>query len=206
MRKILLIDDDSELRDALQTALTAHGHAVFCAEDGIAALRAAVEIKPELIISDVNMPLLEGPDAVRILKALPMFTRVPVILMSGADLSPTRQADATVRKPVTAERLLELIGGVTWPTASLGAPSRSLPMRATAQDEGWDRALAIASLGQRSNTECADRICRGIELMRAQAFRTGLLRSRGISPADSERLYDRLVESVATLVQLLPFC
>ncbi len=162
--------------------------------------------KPELIISDVDMPLLEGPDAVRILKALPMFRRVPVILMSGAELSRTRQADAAVRKPVTTEQLLELIKDVTWSTASPGAPSQSLPMRATARDEGWDRALAIASLGQPSNTECAARICRGIELMHAQAFRTGRLRSRGLNAADSERLYDRLVESVATLVQLLPFC
>ena len=205
MCKILVVDDDAQLRDALQAALEAHGHVVFCAEDGIAELRAAVEIKPELIISDVNMPLLEGPDAVRILKALPMFRRVPVILMSGAELSRTRQADAAVRKPVITEQLLELIKDVTWSTASQGAPSQSLPMRATARDEGWDRALAIASLGQPSNTECAARICLGIELMHAQAFRTGRLRSRGLNAADSERLYDRLVESVATLVQLLPF-
>ena len=206
MRKILLIDDDHELRDALQAALTAHGHVVFCAEDGIAALRAAVEIKPELIISDINMPLLEGPDAVRILKALPKFRSVPVILMSGAELSPTSEADAAVRKPVNIEQLLELIKGLTRSTASPGAPSRSLPMRAIAGDEGWDRALAIASLGKRSNTECAARICRGIELMHAEAFRTALLRSRRLNATDSERLYDRLVESVATLVQLLPFC
>ncbi|MFT0174073.1 response regulator transcription factor, partial [Paraburkholderia mimosarum] len=63
MCKILVVDDDAELRDALQATLAAHGHVVFCAEDGIAELRAAVEIKPELIISDVDMPLLEGPDA-----------------------------------------------------------------------------------------------------------------------------------------------
>ncbi|MGF6731331.1 CheY-like chemotaxis protein [Paraburkholderia youngii] len=205
MRKILLIDDDPALRDALHAALAAHGHVVFCAEDGIAALPAAVETRPNFIISDVNMPLLEGPDAVRILKALPMFRRVPVVLMSGAELSATRVADAAVRKPVTTERLLELIQDVTCSTASPGAPSRDMPMRTAARDERWDPTQAVASLGHPSNTQCVVRICRGIELMHAQAFRTGRLRRLGLNTAESERLYDRLVESVATLVQLLPF-
>jgi CheY-like chemotaxis protein len=206
MRKILLVDDDLELREALQAALAAHGHVVFGAGDGIAALRAAVETRPDVIISDVNMPLLEGPDAVRILKALPMFRRVPVILMSGAELSATHLADAAVRKPVTTERLVELIEDVIWSTASPGAPSRGMPMRTTVRDEGWDPTLAIASLGQPPNTECVVRICRGIELMHEQAFRTGRLRRLGLNTAEPERLYDRLVESVATLVQLVPFC
>lgn len=206
MRKILLVDDDSELREALEAALAAHGYAVFGAHDGIAALRAAVDTRPDVIISDVNMPLLEGPDALRILKALPMFRRVPVILMSGAELSATSEADAAVRKPVTTERLLDLVENVTPSTAPLPPPSRGMPIPATARDEAWNPTLAIASLGQPSNTQCVVLICRGIELMHAQAFRIGQLRRLGLSTAESERLYDRLVESVATLISLLPFC
>jgi hypothetical protein len=79
-------------------------------------------------------------------------------------------------------------------------------MRTTIRDEGWDPTLAIASIGQISGSECAARICRGIELMHAQAFLTARLRSRGVDTAAAERLYDGLVNSVATLVRCLPFC
>jgi DNA-binding response OmpR family regulator len=58
MRRILLVDDDTGLREALQAALASHGRDVSGAKDGIAALRAAVDSRPEVIISDVNMPLL----------------------------------------------------------------------------------------------------------------------------------------------------
>jgi CheY-like chemotaxis protein len=173
MREILLVDDDLELREALQAALAAHGHVVFGAGDGIAALRAAVETRPDVIISDVSMPLLEGPDAVRILKALPMFRRVPVILMSGAELSATHLADAAVRKPVTTERLVELIEDVIWSTASPGAPSRGMPMRTTVRDEGWDPTLAIASLGQPPIQNASSGFAGALSLCTSRRFEPG---------------------------------
>jgi CheY-like chemotaxis protein len=205
MMKVLLVDDDAALREALEAALTLHGHDVSSAQDGLAALRAAVDRIPDVIISDVNMPYLEGTDAVRILKALPRFRSVPVILMSGAELPATRLAQAVLRKPVSANRLLELVANVGSPAARRAAPSRSPPsIRTTAQDAGWNPNLAVASLGPPRGSECAVRICRGIELMHAQAARIERLRKRGQNIEASERLYDSLVESVASLVQYLP--
>jgi CheY-like chemotaxis protein len=203
MCKVLVVDDDAALRESLEAVLIAHGHDVSSAQDGLAALRAAMEMKPDVIISDVNMPQLEGPDAVRILKALPRFRRVPVILMSGAELPDTGLVQVALRKPVIAERLLELVEDLS---RSIACPSRpsanSPPILASAQDAGWNLTLAVASLGPSSSTECAVRICRGIELMHSQAARIG--RGAGMNSEESERLYNCLVESIASLVQCLP--
>jgi CheY-like chemotaxis protein len=118
MCKILLVDDDAALREALEAVLVSAGHDVASAQDGLAALRAAVETKPEVIVSDVNMPRLEGPDAVRILKTLPRFYTLPVVLMSGAEPPVTRLAQVTLRKPVVVEQLLKLVGNLSWASTS----------------------------------------------------------------------------------------
>jgi CheY-like chemotaxis protein len=184
--------------------LISRGHDVSSAQDGLAALRAAVDSKPELIISDVNMPYLEGPDAVRILKSLPRFRGVPVILMSGADMRAEGLAQVQLRKPVIAERLLEFVEKLVQAGTSSLKPYRNPPAtRTTAQDEGWNPALAVASLGPCSDAQCAVRICRGIELMHAQAARISKLRGLGLDIEESNRLYDSLVQSVASLVQCL---
>jgi CheY-like chemotaxis protein len=201
MGRVLIVDDDAALREALEAALTSLGHEVVSAQDGLAALRAAVDTGPDVIISDVNMPYLEGPDAVRILRALPRFRRVPVILMSGAELPATHLAQAEVRKPVTVERLLELVDRETSaasPSTSSGSPA---PIRAACPDEEPNSSSALGSL---NSTECAVRIRRGIELMHAQATRISRLRELGLPVGESERLYECLVNSIASLVQCLP--
>jgi CheY-like chemotaxis protein len=204
MRKVLLIDDDAGLRAALEAALASHGHEVSSAQDGLAALRAAVDQRPDVIVSDVNMPYLEGPDAVRILKALPQFRDVPVVFMSGAELPPTGLAEAMLRKPVSVERLVALVECVARPIAVRARPSPApRPVSGSADDAGWDRTRAAASLAPLSGTACAARICRGIELMHAQAARIGQLRRGGLDTEESERLYDQLVDSVASLLQYL---
>jgi hypothetical protein len=71
-------------------------------------------------------------------------------------------------------------------------------------DAGWNLAAAVASLSPGGDTMCAVRICRGIELMHAQAVRIDKSRRAKLNVDASVRLYDRLVESVASLVQCLP--
>ncbi|WP_075305287.1 PleD family two-component system response regulator [Burkholderia sp. SRS-W-2-2016] len=205
MCKVLLVDDDAQMRAALEAALSANGHAVAGAQDGLAALRAAVDRPPDIIVCDVNMPYLEGPDAMRILKALPRFRSVPVILMSGAELPDTRLARAQLRKPGFVDRLLELIDELTRQSARVAPqPAERPPILATANEGKWNPLLAAASLGPSGRTRCASSICRGIELMHAQAARIAHMRAAGISVEESEKLYERLVDSVASLVQCLP--
>ena len=159
---------------------------------------------PDVIISDVNLPQLEGPDAVRILKTLPRFYTLPVVLMSGAEPPVTGLAQVTLRKPVVVEQLLKLVGNLSWASTSPPSAPQHPPPAYSSPDESWNPALAIASLGPYSDTECAVRICRGIELMHAQAARIERLRRNKMNVEESVRLYDRLVESVASLVQYLP--
>lgn len=129
---------------------------------------------------------------------------MPVVLMSGAELPVTGLAQVVLRKPVIAERLVSLVENLGWASTSPPGPAHHPPPRTFGADEGWNPALAVASLGPYSNTMCAVRICRGIELMHAQAARIERLRRANMNVEESVRLYDRLVESVATLVQCLP--
>ncbi|MEX3897870.1 response regulator [Paraburkholderia sp. BR10954] len=202
MSTILAVDDDAASREALQAALESAGHEVCAASDGMGTLRAAIGMAPDVIISDVNMPLLDGPDAVRILLALPRFRSVRIVLMSGAEPPAGAPAHVVLRKPINSEQLAQTLEDIARappvPSLAATAAARSVP-----RDGGWDRALAIAALGPPDN-RCAQHICRGIELMHDQALRLGRLTGSGLNAEESGKLYVRLVDSVATLVQLLP--
>lgn len=82
MAFILLADDDAALARLLQEHLEAGGHEVEVAEDGAAAVKKALSRRPDLLILDVHMPGMSGPDAFKSLDE--DFTRsVPAVFISG---------------------------------------------------------------------------------------------------------------------------
>lgn len=109
MVHILIADDDSNLRDALADLLVSCGYLVTTASNGIEALHAAVTHRPDVILSDVNMPFIEGPEVVRILRSAPDFRDIPVILMSGLVATSPIPVSAILQKPVPAALLLGLV-------------------------------------------------------------------------------------------------
>ncbi|MEI7297871.1 response regulator [Paraburkholderia tropica] len=83
MSRILLADDDAGFRDSLQALLVESGHSVRAVGNGLEALSAALKELPDVIVSDIHMPVLDGPDAVVMLRTIARFSNVPVVLMSG---------------------------------------------------------------------------------------------------------------------------
>jgi len=113
MTRILLIDDDPALLDVLSLALEDAGFDVVTAEDGLAGLAALSEGEPAVVVSDVNMPRLDGFSLCRRLRE--SGSTVPVILLTSRDseideaLGLELGADDYVTKPFSTRILLARI-------------------------------------------------------------------------------------------------
>jgi len=83
MTKILLVDDSKFLRLATERALARAGYEVHSAADGEQALALAQEKRPDLILLDMLLPKMSGPDVLRALKKGLLTKNIPVIVLTG---------------------------------------------------------------------------------------------------------------------------
>lgn len=83
MAKIMLVEDDNNLREIYEARLLAEGYEIVAAKDGEDALALAVKEKPDLIISDVMMPKISGFDMLDILRSTPETKNTKVIMMTA---------------------------------------------------------------------------------------------------------------------------
>ena len=111
-RTILVVDDDTAVRELLELQLAAAGYHVVLAEDALAARRLLHEASPELMIIDAHLPDVSGVEFVSTLVADPTLAWVPVIFVTGREeLLEYAQAlgSACLVKPFLGARLIELI-------------------------------------------------------------------------------------------------
>ena len=107
---ILVIDDEAPLLDLLRTILEQEGYTVLLATDGQAGLARALDAQPDLILTDVMLPSMDGRELCRQLRAQPRTAHIPVIGMSVAYHLPADAAfDAMLAKPFPIPALLTLI-------------------------------------------------------------------------------------------------
>jgi len=110
---ILVVDDDDSIRQLLRLHLSAAGYEVQVAEDAIAAGYLVLRSPPDLIISDVNMPHMDGFEFIAALRADKTLPRVPVIFLTSVEEGDHRGKElgavGYVTKPVRADRLLALV-------------------------------------------------------------------------------------------------
>ncbi|MBI1856716.1 response regulator [Candidatus Saccharibacteria bacterium] len=83
MAKIMLVEDDNNLREIYEARLLAEGYEIISAQDGEEALAMAVKEKPDLIISDVMMPKISGFDMLDILRSTPETRNTKVVIMTA---------------------------------------------------------------------------------------------------------------------------
>jgi CheY-like chemotaxis protein len=109
---ILVIDDES-IRQLMQLHLSAAGYEVQVAADAIAAGYLVLRSPPDLIITDVNMPHMDGFEFITALKADKTLPDIPVIFLTSVEEGDVRGkslgAVGYITKPVRADRLLELV-------------------------------------------------------------------------------------------------
>ncbi|MGK9149388.1 response regulator transcription factor [Plantibacter flavus] len=114
--KILIADDDPQILRALRITLTARGYEIITAEDGTAALNAAIEHRPDLYLLDLGMPGLDGR---QVIEGLRGWTDAPVLVVSGRAGSTDKVealdagADDYVTKPFAIDELLARIRALT---------------------------------------------------------------------------------------------
>ncbi|HEU5057201.1 MAG TPA: response regulator [Kofleriaceae bacterium] len=113
-RRILLIEDDAELREAMQETLTLRGHEVMAAANGLEALQHMRVWRPDLVILDLLMPVMDGWQFRAELKRDPALAGTPVVAISGSDSATAAAVDADVymTKPVDPRVLLGAIEDV----------------------------------------------------------------------------------------------
>lgn len=83
MAKILIAEDERDIRDLVAFTLRFAGHEVFAATNGEEALDLAPRVDPDLVLMDVRMPRMTGYEACRALKADPVLKHIPVIFLSA---------------------------------------------------------------------------------------------------------------------------
>ena len=112
MTKVLLIEDNEMNRDMLSRRLTKRGYAVVMAIDGQQGIDMAVAEKPDLILLDMSLPVVDGWEAAKQIKANPLSAGVPLIALTAHAMAADREramsagCDDFDTKPVELPRLL----------------------------------------------------------------------------------------------------
>ena len=114
MQRILIVEDDDETRELLCQALARQGYEVTTAEDGVRGYELAVELRPDLIITDLYMPAADGAHLLRHVRDTQALAKTPVVVITGygtggATLALSQGADAYEPKPLRPENLLATV-------------------------------------------------------------------------------------------------
>jgi CheY-like chemotaxis protein len=91
--KILLAEDSKFLKTATERALASAGYEVFSADDGEQALRLARQHSPALILLDMMLPKISGPDVLKALKSDPATAPIPVIVLTSLSAKNAKQLE-----------------------------------------------------------------------------------------------------------------
>jgi CheY-like chemotaxis protein len=115
MPKILLIEDNEMNRDMLSRRLVRRGYEVIIAEDGARGVAMATSDRPDLILMDMSLPVVDGWEATRRIKATPELRKIPVIALTAHAMATDRDkaieagCDDYDTKPIELQRLLAKI-------------------------------------------------------------------------------------------------
>lgn len=115
MARILLIEDNDQIQDFLSRRLQRRGHEVVIAKDGEEGIAAARAGLPNLILLDMNLPVLDGWTAAGVLKSDPHTQSIPIIALTAHAMAGDREkalqagADEFHTKPIDSLKLFEQI-------------------------------------------------------------------------------------------------
>ncbi|MGX6608451.1 response regulator [Micromonosporaceae bacterium Da 78-11] len=111
MVNILVVDDEPDLRFILRRIFEGAGHQVTEARNGAAALDAVGSAPPDLVVTDMMMPVMGGAELIRRLRAEPATAQIPIMAVSG-DPHLAGGADLIVPKPFQKRFLLAAVEGL----------------------------------------------------------------------------------------------
>ncbi|MFC5906093.1 response regulator transcription factor [Streptacidiphilus monticola] len=161
--RILVVDDEPALRDALESSLAFEGYEVTTASDGLEALDAVAERQPDLVLLDIMMPRMDGLTAVRRLRA--RGDSVPVLMLTARDAVGDRVtgldvgADDYLAKPFELDELLARVRALL---------RRSALVRGGAGEKEPEEVLRFEDLEMNTSTREVTRAGKPVELTRTE--------------------------------------
>ncbi len=123
MRKVVVVDDDRDIRDALEDALSEHGYSVQVVSDGLKLVGALAVDRPDVILLDVAMSWISGFDLCAAIKQNPGYRSIPVVFISArGSAEDVKQglacgAEDYLTKPLDLDRLLARLDAILAPRA-----------------------------------------------------------------------------------------
>ena len=115
LKRILIVEDTEDNRQILRDLLTNAGFDIVEAHDGQAAVEAASEFHPDLILMDIHLPIMNGYEAIRRIKADTTLQPIPIIAVTSYALSEDKEkaraagCDGYVAKPFSPRQLLATV-------------------------------------------------------------------------------------------------
>jgi DNA-binding response OmpR family regulator len=112
-QRILIVEDDAEMLAGLCWILSKEGFDVVGVKDGNEALHQALDDSPDLIITDIYLPRLDGVEMIKLLRKQPEFAAVPIVVLTAFPDDVTRAiaagANSAASKPVETKVLVKLV-------------------------------------------------------------------------------------------------
>jgi CheY-like chemotaxis protein len=111
MKRLLIVDDEFAIIEALQDILSMEGYEVVTAYNGKEGLRLIEAAKPNLVLLDLMMPVMDGREMLQRMREDPKLRDIPVVVMSAGRISEEerRAASATLSKPFELDTMLEIV-------------------------------------------------------------------------------------------------
>jgi len=112
---ILVAEDNEKNRQLIRDILLYHGFQVFEAENGAVAIEKAIRQRPDLILMDIQMPVMDGMTAARLIRTDPSLQGIPVIALTSFAMTGDRERlleagfDDYIAKPIDTRQLPEIV-------------------------------------------------------------------------------------------------
>ena len=109
--RVLYVEDVKDIRLPISQILTILGYEVMCAHNGKQGVEAAESWKPDVILMDLRMPVMDGPTAIRVLRRNPATSAIPIFVLSAYSDAKTRDlceqigVDRFLSKPIDIEKV-----------------------------------------------------------------------------------------------------
>ena len=115
-KKVLVVEDHADSREMLKITLTSEGYSVITSEDGQVGLDVAKRERPDIIITNINMPNMDGIEMVEHLRQQPELADVIIVVLSAVRTEDPRAfinagVNAVLSKPVQLKELLQTMSG-----------------------------------------------------------------------------------------------
>lgn len=110
---VLVVDDDKDVREMFTTALRLAGFDVRSAMDGMIALRQIEDHRPDVIVLDLHLPLVNGIAVHEELNLRSDTQELPVVIVTGTEMDSPFPAYATLRKPIDPDNLVDVVSRAT---------------------------------------------------------------------------------------------